>query len=67
MNAPESDRRRCLSRKVKTLGLQHTLTLNMSAGSEPSNWAYTVHHRTDELLIKQHTVSDRQAAATFKE
>jgi len=35
----------------------------MAAGSRPPERAWVVHHRTDELLVQQHTVSDGQATS----
>jgi hypothetical protein len=39
----------------------------MAAGSGSPDRTCVVHHRTDELLIEQHTVSDGQTASPVKE
>jgi hypothetical protein len=39
----------------------------MAAGSEPADQTRGIHHRTDELLVKQHTISDGQAACPVEE
>jgi hypothetical protein len=39
----------------------------MDAGSGTPDNTYVVHHRTDELLAKQHAVSDGQATCPVKE
>jgi hypothetical protein len=39
----------------------------VAASSGPPDRACTIHHRTDELLVEQHTVSDEQAASPVKE
>jgi hypothetical protein len=40
---------------------------DMAAGSTPTDRACVVHHRTDELLVQQHAVSDGQAASVKEE
>jgi hypothetical protein len=39
----------------------------MAVGSRPPDWMLVIHHRTDELLVGQQTVSDRQATSPVKE
>jgi hypothetical protein len=39
----------------------------VAAGSGPPDRTCVNHHRTNELLIEQHTVSDRQATSPVKE
>jgi len=43
---------------VNTLRLKHLQFPAMSAGSGPPDGAHVVHHRMDELLIQQHSISD---------
>lgn len=52
---------RCTICDVKTFDFQHFLFPDMDVSSEPLDGACIVHHRTDELLTMQHTVSDGQA------
>jgi hypothetical protein len=39
----------------------------VAAGSGPPDRTCVIHHRTDELLVEQYTVSDGQAASPVKE
>jgi hypothetical protein len=39
----------------------------VAAGSGPPDRTCVIHHRTDELLVEQHTVSGREAASPAKE
>jgi hypothetical protein len=39
----------------------------MAASSGPPDRTYIIHHRTDELLVKQHAVSDEQAVSPVQE
>jgi hypothetical protein len=39
----------------------------VASGSGPPDRTCVIHHRTDELLVEQHTVSDGQAASPVKE
>jgi hypothetical protein len=39
----------------------------MATGNGPPDRACVVHHRTDELLVQQHAVSDGQATSPVKE
>jgi hypothetical protein len=67
MNLPVTNVPRCVIRNAKTLGLQHLQLLDVVAGKEPPDRTYVIHHRTDELLVEQHTVPDGQAASPVKE
>jgi hypothetical protein len=40
---------------------------DVAAGSGPPDRTCVIHHRTDELLVEQHTVSDGQAVSHVKE
>jgi hypothetical protein len=48
---------RCINFNVKILGLQDLQLPGMAAISRPPVRARTVYHRTQELLIKQHTAT----------
>jgi hypothetical protein len=37
------------------------------AGSGPPDWTSVIHHRTDDLLVEQHTVSDGEAVSPAKQ
>jgi hypothetical protein len=50
-----------------TIGLQNFQLPDMAASSGPTDGAYIVHYRTDELLVKQHIVSDGQSTSPIKE
>jgi hypothetical protein len=63
VNLPVTDVPRCVRRNAKTLGLQQMQLPDVAAGSGPPDGACIVHHRADELLVEQHTVSDGQAAS----
>jgi hypothetical protein len=52
---------------VKTLGLQHLQLLDMALSSILPDGVFIVHHRTDELHVEQHTISDGQATSPIKE
>jgi hypothetical protein len=58
---------RCVIRSANTLGLQHLQLPGMPASSEPQDRAWIIHHVTNELLKKQHTVSAGQATSPIKE
>ena len=49
---------RCTSSNAMTLGLKHLQPLDMGANSGPPDGERVVHHRTDEQLIQQNSVSD---------
>ena len=51
---------RCTSSSAKTVGLNHLQLSAMGTGSGPPEWASVVHFGTDELLVKQDTVPDRE-------
>jgi hypothetical protein len=57
----------CGSSNEKALGLQHLQLPDVAASSGPPDRTCLIHHRTDELLVEQHTVSDGQAASPVKE
>jgi hypothetical protein len=57
----------CVSRNAKTLGSYHLQLQDVAAGSGPPDRTSVIHHRTDELLVEQHTVSDGHAASPVKE
>jgi hypothetical protein len=42
-------------------------TSDLAASSRPSDGACIIHHRVDELLVKQHTISDGQATSPVQE
>jgi hypothetical protein len=67
VNLPVTNVPRCISRNAKTLRLYHLQPPDVSAGSRPPDRACVIHHKTDELLVEQHTVSDGQAASPVKE
>jgi hypothetical protein len=50
---------RCNGGKAKTFELMHLLLLDMGVSSQPADEARIVHHWTDDLLIQQKSVSDR--------
>jgi hypothetical protein len=58
VNLTVTDEPRCVSRNAKTLVLQHLQLSDMAASSGLPDGAYMIHHRADELFVKQHTVSD---------
>jgi hypothetical protein len=61
VNFPVTKVSRCVSRNAKTIGLQHWTCVriaDLQIGHD---------HRTDELLVDQHTISDGQAASPVKE
>jgi hypothetical protein len=49
---------RCIGSNANTLRLKHLQFPGMGAGSGPPDGAHIVHHRTDELFIQQHPISD---------
>jgi hypothetical protein len=67
MEYPNTRKFACVSRNTKTLGLQQLQLSDMAASSGPPDGARAVHYKTDELLTKQHTVSDGQATFPIKE
>ena len=44
--------------KAKTLGLKHLKFPDISASGRPPDEAIVVHHKIDELLIQQNSISD---------
>jgi hypothetical protein len=67
VNLPVTNVPRCVSCNAKLLGLQDLQLLDMAAGSGPPDQTCLANHRTDELTVEQHTISDRQAASSVKE
>jgi hypothetical protein len=51
----------------KTLRLQSLQFLNVGISGGSPNRARVVHHRTNELLIKQNAILDREAASPVQE
>jgi len=49
---------RCIGSNAKTLRLKHLQFPGMGAGSRPPDGTCLAHHRMDELLIQQHSISD---------
>jgi hypothetical protein len=47
--------------------LEHLHFLDVAADSGPPDWTCVIYHRTDELLVEQHTVSDGQTASSVRE
>jgi hypothetical protein len=66
MNLPVTNVPRFISRNAKTTGFQHLQLPDMTASSGPPDGASIAHYRTDELLIKQHTVSNEQASSSIR-
>lgn len=56
-----------VSRNAKTLGLQCLQIPDIAASSGPTHKACIIHHRADEFLIRQHTVSDKRATFPIKQ
>lgn len=46
--------------------MQHLHILNIAVISMPPDRAHKIPHRTDEVLIKQHTISDIQATSAIE-
>jgi hypothetical protein len=49
---------RFIGDNANTLGLKHLCFPDMGASGGPPDGAHLVHHRTDELLTQQNSVSD---------
>lgn len=47
---------------MRALGLQHLQLREITGSTGPSD-GRTVRHRTDELFVKQHTVTNRQTTS----
>lgn len=58
---------RFVSRKAKTLGMQHLLFLGVGVSSTPQDRGCVVRHRTGGLLEEQYTDLDGQATAPVKQ
>lgn len=54
---------RCTDDKVKTLGLKHLHYLDMGATDGSPGRACVVHHRMDELLVQQNSITDGQTTS----
>jgi len=54
---------RCTGSNANTLRLKHLHFPGMGAGSRPPDGACVVHHRMDELLIQQHSISDGETSS----
>jgi hypothetical protein len=67
VNLPVANVPRSVSRNANTLGLQHLQLPDVAASSGPPDRTCLIHHRTDELLVQYHTVSDGQAASPVTE
>jgi len=57
-NLPVTSVPRCVGSNANTLRLKHLQFPGMGASSGPADGARVVHHRTDKLLTKQHSISD---------
>jgi hypothetical protein len=53
----------CVGSNAKALGLQHLQLLNMGANGGPPDGTHAVHHGTDEMLIQQNVIPDREIAS----
>jgi hypothetical protein len=58
---------RCTSSNAKTLGLENLQLLHVAASCAPPDGAHIVHHWADELLIRQNSVPDVEAAFPVSE
>jgi hypothetical protein len=67
MNFPVTSLPCCVSYNAEALGSQHLWLLDMAADSRPADWTCIIHHRTEDLLVKQHTIPDGQAISPVKE
>jgi hypothetical protein len=67
VNLPVTNAARCVSPNANTFGLQHLPLPDMAASGGQPNGACIVHHRTAELLTKQHTACDGQATSPINE
>jgi hypothetical protein len=67
VNLLVTDVPRSVCRNAKTLGLQYLQLPDVAASSGPPDRTCVIHHRPDELLVEQHTVSDGLAASPVKE
>jgi len=60
MNMPLTTVTSCIGGISNTLGLKHPYFPDMCASGGPPHGAHLVHHRTDELLTQQNSISDRE-------
>jgi hypothetical protein len=66
-NLPVTDVLSCDNLNAKALRLQTLQLPDMAAGSGPTDGTCIMHRKTDELLVKQRAVSDRQPAFHIQE
>jgi hypothetical protein len=57
----------CVSRNAEALGKQNLQLPDVAAYSGPPDGTCIIHLGTDQLLVKQYTVSDGQAASSVKD
>jgi hypothetical protein len=67
MNLPVTNVPTGVSHNGKTLGIQQLHILDMAVGSMPPDGECIIPHRTDELLIKQYTISNGDTTSAIKE
>jgi hypothetical protein len=58
MNMPLTNVPRCIGGTANTLGLKHLWFPDMGTSGGPPDGAHLVHHRRDELLKQQKSVSN---------
>ena len=58
MNLLVTNALRFTGSKAKTLGLKHLHLPDISTSSRPPDEARVIHHKTDDLLIQQYSISD---------
>jgi hypothetical protein len=66
-NLPVTNVPACTGSSAKTLGLQHLQFLDMGASGGLPDGTRIIHHGTDELLIRQHTIPDGETASPVQE
>jgi hypothetical protein len=57
----------CTNTRAKIVGLNHQPLADMGMGSRPPDGASVVHCETDELLVKQKPIPDRQTAPSMQQ
>ena len=67
VNLPVTNVPGCTGNNANPRGLQHLHFLNMGASDGPPDGTRVVHHGSDELLIQQNTIPDRQTASPIQE
>ena len=60
MNLRATDVPICTTTNAKIVGLNHQPLADMGMGSRPTDGAPVVHCETDDLLLKQKSIPDRQ-------